>query len=163
MEIKQINQLMSAMVRNDIKKLALKKEGFEIELERADGSIHPSLEHTISNPMSVDFEKRRAHHNKADDAEQTVEKEEAAKEDDDEGISITSPMVGTFYRAAAPTDAPFIKVGDTVEESTVVCLIEAMKVMNEVKADVKGVVTEVLIDNAHPVEFGTPLFRISTP
>ena len=71
-----------------------------------------------------------------------------------------SPMVGTFYRSPSP-DAPiFVDVGQTVTEDTVVCIIEAMKVMNEIKAEAKGVVTEVLVENAKPVEFGQPLFKL---
>ncbi|MGE3715728.1 MAG: acetyl-CoA carboxylase biotin carboxyl carrier protein subunit, partial [Simkaniaceae bacterium] len=72
----------------------------------------------------------------------------------------TSPMVGTFYASPSPDDEALVKVGDTVTEDTVVCIIEAMKVMNEVKAGKKGTVAEVFIESAHPVEFGTKLFRI---
>ena len=69
-------------------------------------------------------------------------------------------MVGTFYAASSPEDPPFAKVGDVVDENTVICIVEAMKVMNEVKAGVSGKVAEICVDNAHPVEFGTKLFRI---
>ena len=75
-------------------------------------------------------------------------------------LIVTSPMVGTFYASAAPDQPAFVKVGDRVDEQTIVCIIEAMKVMNEVKAGVSGIVAEVLADNAQPVEFGTRLFRI---
>jgi acetyl-CoA carboxylase biotin carboxyl carrier protein len=76
------------------------------------------------------------------------------------GKYVTAPLVGTFYAAASPDDPHFVKVGDRVEENTVVCIIEAMKVMNEVKAGISGTIAEVLVDNSHPVEFGTKLFRI---
>jgi acetyl-CoA carboxylase biotin carboxyl carrier protein len=69
-------------------------------------------------------------------------------------------MVGTFYSAPSPEDPPFVKIGDRVNENTVVCIIEAMKVMNEVKANVKGVVKEIYLDSGQPLEFGTKLFRI---
>jgi acetyl-CoA carboxylase biotin carboxyl carrier protein len=75
-------------------------------------------------------------------------------------IEIKSPMIGTFYRAPSPESGPYVEVGTQVEPDTVVCLIEAMKVMNEIKAEVKGVVQQVLAENAKPVEFGQPLFRI---
>ncbi|MCX6906586.1 MAG: acetyl-CoA carboxylase biotin carboxyl carrier protein [Verrucomicrobia bacterium] len=77
-----------------------------------------------------------------------------------DSAEIKSPMVGTFYRAPSPEAAPFIEVGAAVNEETVVCIIEAMKVMNEIKAEVKGVITEVLLENAKAVEFGQPLFRV---
>jgi len=77
-----------------------------------------------------------------------------------EGEYVVSPMVGTFYSAAAPDQSSFVKVGDQIQEDTVVCIIEAMKVMNEVKAGVSGVIAEILVKNGQPVEFGTNMFRI---
>jgi acetyl-CoA carboxylase biotin carboxyl carrier protein len=69
-------------------------------------------------------------------------------------------MIGTFYRAPSPESAPYVEIGTEVHPETVVCIIEAMKVMNEIKAEAKGVVTQVMIENAKPVEFGQPLFKI---
>jgi acetyl-CoA carboxylase biotin carboxyl carrier protein len=77
------------------------------------------------------------------------------------GESITAPIVGTFYQAPAPDAPAFVKEGDTVTPDTVVCIIEAMKVMNEVKAERSGVIKRVLVENAHAVEFGQPLFEIT--
>jgi acetyl-CoA carboxylase biotin carboxyl carrier protein len=74
-------------------------------------------------------------------------------------LEIKSPMIGTFYRAPSPESASYIEVGGEVNPETVVCIIEAMKVMNEIKAEAKGVITQVLIENAKPVEFGQPLFK----
>lgn len=73
---------------------------------------------------------------------------------------VTSPMVGTFYAASSPEDPSFVKAGDLVDKNTVVCIIEAMKVMNEIKANLTGAVGEVLVESGQPVEFGTKLFRI---
>jgi len=75
-------------------------------------------------------------------------------------LEIKSPMIGTFYRAPSPESAPYVEVGTEVNPDTVVCIIEAMKVMNEIKAEAKGVITQVLIENAKPVEFGQPLFKL---
>jgi acetyl-CoA carboxylase biotin carboxyl carrier protein len=75
-------------------------------------------------------------------------------------VDIKSPMIGTFYRAPSPEAGNYIEVGASVTPETVVCIIEAMKVMNEIKAEVKGVVTQVLVENAKPVEFGQPLFKV---
>ena len=75
-------------------------------------------------------------------------------------IEFKSPLVGTFYRSAKPDSDPFVNVGDEVGPEKVLCIIEAMKVMNEIKAEIKGVITQVLVDNAKPVEFGQPLFKI---
>ena len=77
------------------------------------------------------------------------------------GEVITSPMVGTFYSAASPGTKPFVSVGDVVEEGDVVCIVEAMKMMNEIKSDFSGTVTSVLVENSEPVEFGQALFFIA--
>ncbi len=75
---------------------------------------------------------------------------------------IKSPMVGTFYRAPSPESPPYINPGDNVTENTVVCIIEAMKVMNEIQAEIRGKVLEVLVENGKSVEYGQPLFKIKT-
>jgi acetyl-CoA carboxylase biotin carboxyl carrier protein len=75
-------------------------------------------------------------------------------------IDIKSPMIGTFYRTPSPESAAYVEVGSEVNPETVVCIIEAMKVMNEIKAEVKGVITQVLIEGGKPVEFGQPLFKV---
>ena len=81
-------------------------------------------------------------------------------EEEPEARAIKSPMVGTFYRTPSPDSDPFIRVGDRVEEGTVVCILEAMKVMNEIQAETSGEIAEVLVENGEPVEFGQPLFLL---
>ena len=76
------------------------------------------------------------------------------------GTEITSPMVGTFYRSPSPDASPFVEVGDRVSRETVVCIVEAMKVMNEIKAELEGEILEILVQNGEPVEFGQPLFLV---
>lgn len=75
-------------------------------------------------------------------------------------VDIVAPMVGTFYRAPAPDEPPFVEVGDTVRKGQVVCIIEAMKLMNEIEAEVNGQVVEILVQNAEPIEYGQVLMRI---
>jgi acetyl-CoA carboxylase biotin carboxyl carrier protein len=79
---------------------------------------------------------------------------------DKKGHIVTSPFVGTFYRSPAPDQPPFVEVGTVVRKGQVLCIVEAMKLMNEIESDVAGKVAEVLVENAQPVEFGQPLFRI---
>ena len=83
-------------------------------------------------------------------------------EDDDHIVQITSPMVGTFYTKANPEAEPFVKMGDTINKNTTVCIIEAMKVFNEIPADVSGKIVAILMDNEDAVEFGKPLFKVDT-
>ena len=75
-------------------------------------------------------------------------------------IEIKSPMVGTFYRAPSPESPPYVEVGERVTEDTVLCIVEAMKLMNEIKAEVAGAIASVLVENGHPVEFGQPMFLV---
>ncbi len=141
------------MGRYGITRLVLKREGVELELERQDRTPLRTVEYPLEiqeeHTLKQDFEKHRA----------TVV---APAKEEEEGTFtyVTAPMVGTLYHSPSPQDPPFVKVGDRIEKNTVVCIIEAMKVMNEVKAQVAGTVAEILIDNAHPVEFGTKIFRI---
>jgi acetyl-CoA carboxylase biotin carboxyl carrier protein len=79
---------------------------------------------------------------------------------DPSGPSINSPMVGTFYRSSAPGEKPYVSVGDAVEEGTTVCIIEAMKVMNEIKAETRGTIAQVLVEEGKPVQYGQPLFEL---
>jgi acetyl-CoA carboxylase biotin carboxyl carrier protein len=78
------------------------------------------------------------------------------------GLQITSPMVGTFYRASGPDATPYVEIGTVVEKGDVVCIIEAMKMMNEIQAETRGRVLEILVENAHPVEYGQPLFVLES-
>ena len=166
MEVKQINQLMLAMGRTGIKKLVLKKEGVELELERENLELMRSFEGEgfEENPMRTEIERhRQTHAVRAATPEPKVVNNEPKKEEaeDDSALYVTSPMVGTVYYSPSPNDPPFVKEGDRVEKNTVVCIIEAMKVMNEVKAGVAGVVSAPLVENSHPVEFATKLFRVT--
>ncbi|MFA6119215.1 MAG: acetyl-CoA carboxylase biotin carboxyl carrier protein [Parachlamydiales bacterium] len=143
MEINLIKKVVALLEESNLKKLHIKEGDFEISLEKDS--------HEVNVPAyPIEREKKV----KAPDEE--VKKEIPV----DEKNYVVSPMVGTFYNASAPDQMPFVKVGDKVNENTVVCIIEAMKVMNEIKAGKKGKIKEVLVENASPVEFGTKLFLI---
>lgn len=166
MELKQIKELMATMGRTGTKKLSLKKEGFELELEREENGffkpndVVPALEY-IDEPSYLSAGTHRADAALSRGRELSAPLVAAEAPQSESAVYITSPMVGTFYAANSPEDPTFIKVGDKVDKNTIVCIIEAMKVMNEVKAGIAGTVVEILMDNGHPVEFGSKLFRIS--
>ena len=130
-----LNELLDFLNKNSLKKVAVKKGDVEFVLEKED---HCSLSTT---PIY-----------------QETMMEKVVPES--RGFFVTSPMVGTFYSSPAPDHPSYVKIGDAVEEGSVICIIEAMKVMNEVKAGKKGIVKEILVENGHPVEFGSKLFRI---
>lgn len=172
MELKQIKELMGVMQRTGTKRVVIKKEGVEIELEREENHAPRSYEPSVSlledNPLKNEIAMHRANLllSRGGEIQTTMNNsnnEMAAKKPDQTapGTYVTSPMVGTFYLTPGPEEPSFVKVGDKIEKDSVVCIIEAMKVMNEVKAGVSGIVAEVLVENGHPVEFGTKLFRIT--
>ncbi len=148
-DIDQIKELIKTLEESGLDKLTLKdKDGSEIHLEKtAQPSPRVVTEHAA--PAVV--------HQVAplQSAPQQPQQAEASV-----GESITSPLVGTFYSAPSPEDPPFVKVGDMVKEDSVVCIVEAMKVMNEVKAGKSGKVTQICVSDADPVEFGTKLFTV---
>jgi acetyl-CoA carboxylase biotin carboxyl carrier protein len=161
-DLKQIKELMSAMRRAGLKRISLKeKTGFEIELECFDTNPEtPMIQHVIPAgfrdyhpPMTAQTLQAPHHHTPQHSTQHVPAKE-------DEGKFITAPMVGTYYAMPSPDKPSFVKVGDKVDAHTVVCIIEAMKVMNEVKAGVSGTVVEVMHSSGQPVEFGSKLFKI---
>ncbi len=163
MDLKQIKELMAAMEHAGIKKLTIKqKSGEEVHLERQDENLshagHPSA--PFYPPVYHSHPPMRETEMRASPVKTVHDESASAKAEEKPGKHVVAPLVGTFYSAASPEDPSFVKPGDRVDENTVVCIIEAMKVMNEVKAGMSGTVAEVLIENAHPVEFGTKLFRI---
>jgi acetyl-CoA carboxylase biotin carboxyl carrier protein len=169
-ELKQIKELMTAMGRSGIRRLVLKREDMELELEKEEnGSFRTQgLAPEEENQLKAEAALRRA--NMAlphggeihlPHANQMTPIPTTPPPEDKPGTYVTSPMVGTFYASPSPDDPSFVKVGDKVEKSQVICIIEAMKVMNEVKAGVSGTVAEILVESGHPVEFGTKLFRIT--
>ena len=149
MELKDIKLIIDLMKKNDLSVFKLEKEGFKIVLERGTGGAY-----TVVAPPAAALSLPAAAAPAVADAAAPAKTEVA------DGHEITSPMVGTFYAAPSPESPAYVKVGDTVSEDTVVCIIEAMKVMNEIKAEARGVITQVLVENAKPVEFGQPLFKI---
>lgn len=157
MELKHIKELMASMGRTGLKKLVIKKEGFELELER-EGA--PSTFDILDEEGAArEFQALRRIPTSLPGS-QDLPPMNSPPKPEVPGTFITSPMVGTFYSAPSPDDATFVKIGDKVEKNTVVCIVEAMKVMNEIKAGHAGTIAEVLVESASPVEFGTKLFKI---
>jgi len=131
------------MKENDLSVFEMEKDGFKLKLQKEGtgqiGGVPVSLQPAVTVPQGP---------------------APATKPDGPVLKDVLSPMVGTFYRAASPDSSPFIEIGKTVDEDTVVCIIEAMKVMNEIKAEISGVVAEVVAENGKPVQFGQVLFRV---
>jgi acetyl-CoA carboxylase biotin carboxyl carrier protein len=148
LELKDIRAIIDLMKKNDLAVFKLEKEGFKLELE-----AHRPLPSFGHQALTTGPVPGYAAPVQSAPVAAEVESNVGQKE-------IVSPMVGTFYRAPSPDSAPYVKEGQEIAEETVVCIIEAMKVMNEIKAEVKGVITEVLVENGSAIQFGQPLFRV---
>ena len=148
MNLKEIKELINLMNENELAELEIEKEGSKIKLKKTSSEI--------PEPFPRRLPEYRV---EAIPAPQTAS-EAAAGSAGKPTKNIASPMVGTFYRAPSPEAPPFVEVGATVEIGQVVCIVEAMKLMNEIKSEVRGKVVEVAVENAEPVEFGQTLFIV---
>lgn len=152
MEIKEIRTLIDLMKKNGLAVFKMEEGDFKITLKTPEGAIgtttmvQGSPQHISPAPAAIPAS-----------AAAPVAPAESAPADYQE---ILSPIVGTFYSASSPDAPPFVTVGQKVQADSVVCIIEAMKVMNEIKAEISGTVIEVLVENGKPVQFGQTLFRV---
>ena len=152
MDIKDIKAIIDLMKKNSITEFELERQDSKIRLKRASNGGTPVVQYDelatagtvpVLPPVVV--------------APAPVGTPPIPATNE---IEVKSPMIGTFYRAPSPEAASYVEIGAEIHPDTVVCIIEAMKVMNEIKAEVKGVITQVLVENAKPVEFGQPLFKV---
>jgi acetyl-CoA carboxylase biotin carboxyl carrier protein len=150
MEIKDIKRIVELMKNNDLTEFSMKDEEFELAMKRGgDQQVLVTAAPAAAAPVMAPV---------ASPAEAAAP---VAAPDEDEGlVEIPSPIVGTFYRKPAPDAENFVQIGAEVSEDTVICIIEAMKVMNEVKAEIKGTIRKILVDDATPVQYGQTLFLV---
>ena len=159
MDLKDIKAIIDLMKKNSVSEFELEKEDFKIKLKRAPmgGPAPVAYEEapllTYAPPMAL-----AAGSSASITSAPTIAGAASAANSGEQEIK--SPMIGTFYRSPSPEAGPYVEVGMEVNPETVVCIIEAMKVMNEIKAEARGIITQCLIENAKPVEFGQPLFKI---
>ena len=152
MELKDIKAVIDLMKKNDLSVFEMEKDGFRLKLQKGAGdqTVFSSVPAPVAAPASTP-----AAGSTATGGTPAAEAPASSTLKD-----IVSPMVGTFYRAGSPESPAFVDVGKEVSEETVVCIIEAMKVMNEIKAETKGVIAEIVAENGKPVQFGQVLFRV---
>jgi acetyl-CoA carboxylase biotin carboxyl carrier protein len=137
---KEIKSLIELLKGTDVSEVEIDREGIRIKLKR-DTSVKPS-----TNKTEATFS-------------ETIDRDKV-KTEEDRFVVVKSPIVGTFYRAPSPDAEPFVEVGSEVKKGQVLCIIEAMKLMNEIESEVDGVVVKIFVDNGQPVEYGEPLFLI---
>ena len=152
MDLKDIKAIIDLMKKNSITEFELERQDSKIRLKRGlNGGQTAAGEESNPSIAGTSAATQAAHQAAAAAPSIPVATGE---------VEIKSPMIGTFYRAPSPEAGSYSEVGSEVNPDSVVCIIEAMKVMNEIKAEVKGVITQILVENAKPVEFGQPLFKV---
>ena len=150
MNLKEIKEILALMNDNNLNEIEIERDGLKLKLKKSTGvagmgtPIHYAVE-SLPAPKAAPVA--------IPPVSATIDLSKSNKD-------IKSPMVGTFYRSPSPEAEPFVEVGQTVEIGQVVCIVEAMKLMNEIKSEVRGKVTEVAVQNAEPVEFGQTLFVV---
>lgn len=149
MYIKEIKDMINLMNENNLTELEIEKEGVRIRLKKGIGGAYEKAVEFIAPAQGIP-------------AAGPAPKQQvlSAEKADKNVVEIKAPMVGTFYRAPSPEAPPYVNIGDTIDQGQVICIIEAMKLMNEIKSEVKGKVVDIQVDNAEPVEFGQVLFIV---
>lgn len=150
MNLKEIKEIINLMNENNLSEIEVEREGSKIKIKRTSPDVPDAIR---IHPPQYQVESLNG-------TSQVEFPSSAKKESNKNTVEITSPMVGTFYRAPSPESPSFVELGDIVEIGQVVCIVEAMKLMNEIKSEVKGKIAEVAVENAEPVEFGQPLFIV---
>jgi acetyl-CoA carboxylase biotin carboxyl carrier protein len=150
MNLKEIKEIITLMNENDLNEIEIERDGLKLKLKKSNGDAPvvmpaPNVQYSLEKIPAP-----RISQDQSNGAE-------SPKKNSSE---IKSPMVGTFYRSPSPEAPSFIEVGQTVEVGQVVCIVEAMKLMNEIKSEVRGKVLEAVVENAEPVEFGQTLFVV---
>ena len=155
MNLKELKELIDMLKNTDISEIEIERSGVKVRLRKGgDVSFHPVMPRMEYPPAAI-VAPSVAEPEKAPAAAAPAEAPAPANQ-----VKVTSPIVGTFYRSSSPDKPAYVEVGDTVKKGQVLCIIEAMKLMNEIESDVDGVVVEIFPQNAQPVEFGERLFGI---
>ena len=155
MDLRKLKTLIDLVEASDISELELTEGEEKVKISRQ-SNIQPSLTPVNYVQQPVEAPVSQQPQAQSDSLEDNV----TTSPTENKNI-ITSPMVGTFYRAASPDSAPFMDIGSTVKKGETLCIIEAMKILNEIESDKEGTISKILIENGQPVEFGQPLFEIS--
>jgi acetyl-CoA carboxylase biotin carboxyl carrier protein len=158
MNIKEIEELIRFVSRFNIKEVEVETNEIRLVIKTTKGSEGGNVEATVVNNIPAIQQAPVASEVKPVSESSPEEKKMVS----DKSITINSPMIGTFYRASGPDKPPFVNVGDKIEKGKVICIIEAMKLFNEIESEFSGTVVKVMVNDASPVEYGQPLFNIES-
>ncbi len=155
MNLKELKELIEMLKDTDISEVEIERSGVKVRLRKGgDVTFHPAMPRMEYPPASIVAPAVPEAMAPAASVEKPAE---AAKSSQ---IKVTSPIVGTFYRSSSPDKPAYVEAGDTVKKGQVLCIIEAMKLMNEIESETSGKIIQILVENGHPVEYGQPLFVI---
>lgn len=167
LDFNEIRQLLATIAQTDISEVNLKSENFELTVRKG-VIVHQAAPEVVSLPeanigiSSPDISSTAENLNRGrSDSGSATQASATSTGTESKFVEIYSPMVGTFYRAPAPGESAFVEVGDRIRKSDTVCIIEAMKLMNEIEAELSGQVMEILVENGSSVEYGQALMRIN--
>ena len=147
MDLKQIEELIEILKDTDVSELKIEEDDIEIDIKRGFNNNVVTGQPLVNTKVSNESEVKN-------------KKSEKNEEENTDREEIVAPMVGTFYRSPSPEADPFVEIGDTVENGDVVCILEAMKLMNEIEAETKCKIIDVLVEDGEAIEYGQPLFEI---
>ena len=155
-----LNHLIEKISTSDIQEFYLEGEDFKLEIKRNLSNNHQTIQRQSSNDEGSQVNDNQLTKNDNYPSPPPEPSPSVAPPGRSDLLDITSPMVGTFYRASAPGEDPFVEIGSSISVGQTICILEAMKLMNEIESEFNGVVVEVLVDNGTPVEFGQVLMRV---
>ena len=162
MDIKDIQNLIKFVAKSGAQEVKLEMEDIKITIKTGGRSnnMEPNGILQNVNPLSISAVTPQSSEVPLSESKGADHKKNDSSSEDDGLITIKSPIIGTFYRKSAPDKPPFVEVGDTIKEGDVLCVIEAMKLFNEIESELAGTIVKILVDDASPVEFDQPLFLI---
>ena len=156
MNLKELKELIEMLKNTDISELEIERSGVKVRLRKGgDVTFHPAMPRMEYPPAAITAPA-------IPEREQPAAPEKATEAAAANQVKVASPIVGTFYRASSPDKPPYVEVGDIVKKGQVLCIIEAMKLMNEIESEASGKIVKVFVENGQPVEYGQPLFLIET-
>jgi acetyl-CoA carboxylase biotin carboxyl carrier protein len=159
MDFKQIQELIKMINKSNIGEVTIEEKGFKLTIKQKEEPVQNVIAAPVHTPMMTAMPQQTATQ-PAQATAPAADKPKAADAVADNMITIKSPMIGTFYRSSAPGKPAFVEIGDEVSPGKAVCIIEAMKLFNEIESEVKGRIVKVLVEDASPVEYDQPLFLV---
>jgi acetyl-CoA carboxylase biotin carboxyl carrier protein len=160
LDLKQIKQIIDLMKRSELTEFAVEEEGFKLKIRRGSNGLPVVSRGGGSNSPFVPADSGSTPPMPVPASIQSTLPGAPVVTEEPGIVYVKSPMVGTFYRSPSPESKPFVDVGSKIEDNSLVCIIEAMKIMNEIQAEIKGTVVEILAENGQPVEYGQRLFKL---